>query len=221
MFDNIAARYDFLNGFLSLGIDKWWRRKAVKKLAGRPVDQLLDVATGTGDLAIAALALDPGHVTGVDISREMLAMGREKLQRRQLNQRITLQDGDSENLPFEDAGFDGALCAYGVRNFGDLGAGLREIQRVLRPGGRLVVLEFSRPTVFPVKQLFGFYFRTILPTLGRWVSKDARAYDYLHESVAVFPEGEAFLAELRKAGFKHATCERLTFGISSIYVADV
>jgi demethylmenaquinone methyltransferase/2-methoxy-6-polyprenyl-1,4-benzoquinol methylase len=220
MFDNIAGRYDFLNRFLSLGIDTLWRRRAVGELAGLRPKAILDVATGTGDLAIAALRLDPERVTGVDISREMLAHGREKLARRRLDDRIELLDGDSEALPFADGAFDAALCAYGVRNFGDLQAGLREIRRVLKPGGRLVVLEFSRPTGFPVRQLFGLYFRTILPALGRWVSKDDRAYRYLHDSVQVFPEGAAFEAELLRAGFATARTRRLTFGISSIYVAD-
>jgi demethylmenaquinone methyltransferase/2-methoxy-6-polyprenyl-1,4-benzoquinol methylase len=220
MFDNIAGRYDFLNRFLSLGIDTLWRKKAVRQLADLQPKRILDVATGTGDLAIATLALDPEEVVGVDISREMLAKGREKLRRRRLDARIRLEDGDSEQLPFADGHFDAVLCAYGVRNFGDLGAGLAEIRRVLRPGGRAVVLEFSRPSAFPIKQLFGLYFRTILPTLGRLVSKDARAYDYLHESVAVFPEGQAFEAELKKAGFQRTACIRLSFGISSIYTAD-
>lgn len=220
MFDNIAGNYDFLNRFLSLGIDTLWRRKAVRQLAALQPKRILDVATGTGDLAIAALALEPEEVVGVDISREMLAKGREKLRRRRLDDRIRLEDGDSEHLPFADGHFDAVLCAYGVRNFGDLQAGLKEMHRVLRPAGRMVILEFSRPHAFPVKQLFGFYFRTILPSLGRLVSRDARAYDYLHESVAVFPEGQAFEAELKQAGFQRTTCIRLSFGISSIYIAD-
>ncbi len=220
MFDSIAPRYDFLNHFLSLGIDRVWRSKAVNLLRDSKPQLILDVATGTGDLAIAALRLNPQRITGVDISREMLAKGWVKLRERRLGDRIELLQGDSEALQFADGSFDAAMCAYGVRNFENLQAGLCEIRRVLRPGSRFVVLEFSRPGSFPVKQLFGLYFRKILPALGRWLSSDARAYSYLHESVAVFPEGEAFLEELRKAGFKSPTCQRLTFGISSIYTAQ-
>ncbi len=219
MFDRIAPRYDFLNHFLSLGIDKLWRKKAVNLLRESQPKLILDVATGTGDLAIAALKLKPERVIGVDISREMLAMGREKLRKRKLDDRIELQDGDSEDLQFGDAHFDAAMCAYGVRNFEHLQKGLGEIRRVLKPGALFVVLEFSRPSGFAIKQLFGLYFRKILPGLGRFFSRDARAYSYLHESVSVFPEGEAFEAELRKAGFKSTTCRRLSFGISSIYTA--
>lgn len=225
MFDHIAPRYDFLNHALSLGIDHYWRRVTIGKLQQALVErqpgttQLLDIATGTGDLAIAALRLKPGKITGVDISREMLDKGRGKLRKRGLQDRIELLQGDSEQLQFADNQFDGAMCAYGVRNFEQLQAGLQEIRRVLKPGAMFVVLEFSRPDRFPVKQLFGFYFRKILPVLGRLVSKDARAYHYLQESVAVFPEGEAFLQELKKAGFQSPTCQRLTFGITSIYTA--
>ena len=219
MFDRIAPSYDFLNHFLSLGIDNWWRRKAIQLLkAGNP-QYILDIATGTGDLAIASLRLNPKKVTGIDISREMLAKGRTKLKKRQIEDRIELLDGDSEALQFPDNQFDAAMCAYGVRNFENLQAGLTEIRRVLKPGARFVVLEFSKPSVFPVKQLFGLYFRKILPSLGRLVSSDARAYAYLQESVAAFPEGNSFLEELQKAGFKSPTCQRLTFGITSIYTA--
>jgi len=220
MFDRIAPRYDFLNHFLSLGIDHLWRRKAVSKLAAARPELVLDVATGTADLAIAALRLKPKKVIGVDISREMLASGRVKLKKRGLDDRIELLDGDSEALDFPDAQFDAALCAYGVRNFENLQKGLSEVRRVLKPGALFVVLEFSRPSVFPVKQLFGFYFRKILPALGRLLSSDSRAYAYLHESVTVFPEGEAFAEELRKAGFKSPTCQRLTFGITSLYTGQ-
>lgn len=218
MFDNIAHRYDFLNHFMSLGIDKLWRKQAVGKLKSGNPKFILDVATGTADLAIDTLRLQPDRVIGVDISKEMLSFGREKLKKRGLDDRIELVYGDSENLQFPDNHFDASTSAYGVRNFENLGAGLSEIHRVLKPGGKLVILEFSRPG-FPVKQLFDFYFSKICPLIGRLVSSDGRAYSYLHESVAEFPEGEEFLSRLREAGFKEATCKRLTFGISSIYVA--
>jgi demethylmenaquinone methyltransferase/2-methoxy-6-polyprenyl-1,4-benzoquinol methylase len=219
MFDRIAGRYDFLNHFLSLGIDHLWRRQAVNCLREDNPQQILDVATGTADLALAALRLQPQKIVGVDISRQMLAVGRQKIKRRGLDSRIELLEGDSEALPFVEGSFDAALCAYGVRNFEDLQAGLCEIRRVLRPGSLFVVLEFSKPSVFPIKQLFGLYFRKILPSLGRWLSSDARAYSYLHESVAAFPEGEAFARELQQAGFKNPTWKPLTFGITSLYTA--
>lgn len=219
MFDNISHRYDFLNHLLSLGIDKGWRRKAINCL--RPVNPklLLDVATGTGDFAIQALALKPDKVIGIDISEGMLDMGRKKIVRLRLENIIELMKGDSENLGFDENKFDAVTVAFGVRNFENLEAGLAEIKRVLKPGGMLVVLEFSRPKRFPFRQVYNFYFKAILPKLGQLISKDRSAYTYLPESVQSFPDGEAFEIILRKVGFKETTCRPLTFGVSSIYTA--
>lgn len=217
MFDNISHKYDFLNHFLSLGIDIRWRKKAVKLLKEIQPKQILDIATGTGDFAIEALKLNPDHVTGVDISEGMLNVGREKLKKRKLDDRITLTSGDSENLPFEDNKFDAIIVAFGVRNFENLEKGLSEMFRVLRPGGKVVVLEFSKPKRFPFKQLYNFYFKNILPTLGKTISKDNAAYTYLPESVKSFPDGKDFTSILDKLGFKDTVCKPLTLGISSIY----
>jgi len=217
MFDNISHRYDFLNHFLSMGIDRAWRRKAIKMLRETRPRHILDVATGTGDFALQALVLNPEKITGVDISEGMLEVGRRKVRERQLEHLIELQRGDSENLPFEENKFDAVTVAFGVRNFENLERGLREIYRVLKPGGKLVVLEFSRPRMFPFKQLYSFYFRAVLPKIGRMVSKDSAAYTYLPESVAAFPDGEDFLRILQTVGFNNTKCKVLTLGISSIY----
>ncbi|MGM0581513.1 MAG: bifunctional demethylmenaquinone methyltransferase/2-methoxy-6-polyprenyl-1,4-benzoquinol methylase UbiE [Bacteroidota bacterium] len=217
MFDNISHKYDFLNHFLSLGIDIRWRKKGIKLLKEIQPKQILDIATGTGDFAIEALKLNPDHVTGVDISEGMLNVGREKLKKRKLDGKITLTSGDSENLPFEDNKFDAIIVAFGVRNFENLEKGLSEMFRVLRPGGKVVVLEFSKPKSFPFKQLYNFYFKNILPTLGKTISKDNAAYTYLPESVKSFPDGKDFTSILDKLGFKDTVCKPLTLGISSIY----
>jgi demethylmenaquinone methyltransferase / 2-methoxy-6-polyprenyl-1,4-benzoquinol methylase len=217
MFDNISRRYDFLNHFLSLGIDKGWRKKATELLRPLQPKTILDVATGTGDFAIQALVLNPDKVIGVDISEGMLDVGRKKLQDRGLNDRIELRSGDSENLPFGENNFDAVTVAFGVRNFENLVRGLQEIHRVLKPGGKVVVLEFSRPRRFPFKQVYSFYFKFILPKIGRLVSSDKAAYTYLPESVEAFPDGDSFLSILRSVGFNHTQCQVLTFGISSIY----
>lgn len=217
MFDNISGRYDFLNHFLSLGIDKRWRRRVVNEL---PVDQsihILDVATGTGDLALAAMKLPKARVTGVDISEGMLAIGRRKINERNYADRIELHSGDSENLPFPENNFDVVTVGFGVRNFEHLDKGLSEICRVLKPGGRLVVLEFSKPDRFPFKQFYRFYFNFVLPKIGRWFSTDKAAYSYLPESVQQFPDGREFIALLNASGFKETKWSPLTFGISSIY----
>ncbi len=218
MFDNISHRYDFLNHFLSLGIDKGWRRKAVKLLEPEKPRQILDVATGTGDFAVQALQLNPEKVTGVDISEGMLDVGRRKIKERKLDHRIELLSGDSENLPFEDNKFDAVTVGFGVRNFENLDRGLQEIYRVLRPGGMVVILEFSRPRRFPFRQIYSFYFKFILPKIGRIVSSDKAAYTYLPESVEAFPDGDDFIHILRQVGFKNTKCRSLTFGISSIYI---
>lgn len=217
MFDNISPKYDFLNHFLSLGIDIRWRKKAIKLLKEIQPKVILDIATGTGDFAIESLSLNPEKVIGVDISEGMLNVGREKLKKRKLDDRITLQSGDSENLPFEDNMFDAIIVAFGVRNFENLEKGLAEMHRVLRPGGKVVVLEFSKPKSFPFKQLYNFYFKNILPTIGKTISKDNAAYTYLPESVKSFPDGSAFTSKLDTLGFKNTECRPLTLGISSIY----
>ncbi|HEY9044692.1 MAG TPA: bifunctional demethylmenaquinone methyltransferase/2-methoxy-6-polyprenyl-1,4-benzoquinol methylase UbiE [Ohtaekwangia sp.] len=220
MFDNISHRYDFLNHFLSLGIDKGWRKKAIHYLEPLQPKQMLDVATGTGDFALQALTLKPEKIVGIDISEGMLEVGRKKVADRKLTDRIELMKGDSENIPFEDSRFDAVTVAFGVRNFENLERGLREIYRVLKPGGQLVVLEFSRPRKFPFKQVYNFYFKFVLPRIGRAISSDKAAYTYLPESVEAFPDGEKFLHILNNVGFNNSKCRTLTFGISSIYTGS-
>lgn len=217
MFDSISGNYDFLNHFLSLGIDIRWRKKAIKMLAKDNPKLILDVATGTGDFAVETLKLNPDHVIGVDISEGMLDVGRKKIKERGLDHKIDLRLGDSENLPFEENKFDAVIVAFGVRNFENLEKGLAEMYRVLRPGGRVVVLEFSKPTSFPLKQFYHFYFTFILPKIGKLISKDPAAYTYLPESVRAFPDGELFTGILNKIGFNKTECKPLTFGISSLY----
>jgi len=219
MFNNISAKYDFLNHFLSLGIDKVWRRKAVGHLKDLKPKIILDVATGTGDFAIESLTLKPNKIVGIDISEGMLEVGIQKIKKRGLQDIIELMTGDSENLPFDDNKFDAVIVAYGVRNFENLEKGLKEMHRVLRSGGKMVVLEFSKPTHFPFKQLYNFYFRYVLPKIGKALSKDNAAYTYLPESVRVFPDGDKFISKLKSVGFKEAICNPVTFGISSIYIA--
>lgn len=221
MFDGIAGSYDFLNHFLSMGIDKGWRKKAIRLIAANNPKKILDVATGTGDLAIAANKMLPeASITGVDISSGMLDVGRKKMNELRLNDRINLMQADSEALPFEPASFDAVMCAYGVRNFENLEAGLREMQRVLRPGGTLAILEFSKPKKFPFAQLYQFYFRAILPLIGKMVSKHSRAYTYLPESVAAFPEGADFCALLQRCGYSEIKARPLTFGVTTLYSAS-
>lgn len=219
MFNNIAGKYDFLNHFLSLGIDKGWRKKAIAEIAKVHPKAILDVATGTGDLAIAASKLNPEKIIGIDIAAQMLDVGRQKLKEKGLTELITMQVGDSEALPFADNNFDAITCAYGVRNFENLEAGLKEMYRVLRPGGKLAILEFSHPKQFPVKQGYQFYFKYILPTLGKLVSKHSTAYSYLPESVMAFPEGQRFCGILAQCGFKEPKARPLTFGITTLYTA--
>ena len=220
MFDAIAPRYDALNRVLSFGIDIRWRKRAVALLsdaiAGRP-ERLLDVATGTGDLAIEALSLAPDEVVGVDISDGMLEGGRVKVRRQGLDGRVSLVQGDAADLPFEDGAFDGAFVAFGVRNFEDLQAGLVGIRRVLRPGAPLVILETSQPTAFPFKQGYQVYARHIMPKVGKAISGNAEAYEYLPEPAREFPYGEAFLREMRAAGFTDCIDQPQTFGVASLY----
>lgn len=218
MFNNISKTYDFLNHFLSLGIDIIWRKKAINELKKDQPKLILDVATGTGDFAFEALKiLKPGKIIGIDISEGMLEIAKQKIVKRNLNDRFEVKLGDSEGLPFTADEFDAVTVAYGVRNFENLEKGLADILRVLKPGGKAVVLEFSRPKVFPVKQLYNFYFNYITPSIGKLFSKDARAYSYLPESVAAFPDGGKFTALMTKVGFKNTKCRSLAFGICSIY----
>ena len=220
MFDSIAGKYDFLNHFLSMGIDKGWRRKAIKEIAAVKPQTILDIATGTGDLAIAASKINPQKIVGIDISEGMLEVGKKKIKSLNLDNIITLQKDDSESLTFEDNSFDAITCAYGVRNFENLVAGLKEMNRVMKPGGKLAILEFSHPKQFPVKQLYQFYFKYILPTLGKMVSKHKSAYTYLPESVMAFPEGKRFCEILTDCGFKNAKARPLTLGITTLYTAS-
>jgi demethylmenaquinone methyltransferase / 2-methoxy-6-polyprenyl-1,4-benzoquinol methylase len=218
MFDNIASRYDFLNHFLSFGIDKLWRRRAIRLIKPfLPID-ILDVATGTGDLAIAALNTGAKRITGIDISEEMLAVGRSKLKALGLDHQIVLKKGDSEQLEFADAAFDAVTVAFGVRNFENLEKGLSEIHRVLKPGGVLCILEFSKPRTFPVKQLYNLYSYYVLPFFGKLISRDNSAYRYLPESVEEFPDGMNFLSRMRKTGFNESKEYRQTFGVATIYL---
>jgi demethylmenaquinone methyltransferase / 2-methoxy-6-polyprenyl-1,4-benzoquinol methylase len=221
MFNRIAFRYDFLNHFLSLGIDRYWRNRSVKQLKNITPKKMLDIATGTGDFAICSFhKLHPEHVTGIDISEEMLEFGRKKLIRKKLESHITLITGDSESMAFEDQSFDAITVGFGVRNFEDLMSGLREMFRVLKPNGRVVILEFSKPRIFPVKQLYHFYFRFILPLMGRIISKDKTAYTYLHDSVVAFPDRNNFVKLMNDAGFDNTKFISLSFGIASIYIGD-
>lgn len=217
MFDNISGTYDFLNHLLSLGIDIIWRKNAINKLKPVKPRYILDIATGTGDLAMHAMKLKPEKITGIDISKKMLDVGRKKLKRKKLEDQIELRLGDSERLDFKDNKFDAVIVAFGVRNFDNLETGIKEMYRVLRTGGMVVVLEFSKPYKFPMKQLYNFYFKAILPKIGKLVSRDNAAYTYLPESVQAFPDGDNFLAVLRSVGFKKTECDYQTFGISAIY----
>lgn len=219
MFDNISPRYDFLNHVLSLNIDKLWRKKTIKKLKPYRPKTILDIATGTGDFAIAALKLGDVNVTGIDISEGMLNVGKQKVAAKKLDNQIQFKKADSEKLPFEKNSFDAAIVGFGVRNFENLEKGLAEILRVIKPGGAFFVLEFSKPVSFPFKQIYMFYFTRILPLIGRIVSKDSRAYTYLPESVNEFPDGERFLTILANVGFVRNECYRQTFGIATIYKA--
>jgi demethylmenaquinone methyltransferase/2-methoxy-6-polyprenyl-1,4-benzoquinol methylase len=219
MFDNISKKYDLLNHLLSMGIDILWRKKAIKLLKKDQPKHILDIATGTGDFALEALSLKPEKVIGVDISEGMLAVGREKMKKKGVADIIELQTGDSEDLQFQDNSFDAVIASFGVRNFENLEKGLAEMLRVLRPGGRLVIIEFSKPGMFPFKQIYNLYFSTVLPKIGKLISKDRSAYTYLPESVQEFPYGNRFLGILQNVGYKHTKCKPLTFGISSIYTA--
>lgn len=218
MFNNISKRYDFLNHFLSLGIDKIWRRKAVNELREIHPKRILDIATGTGDFALAALKISPEEVVGIDISEGMLEVGKEKMKKKKVDHIVTMQLGDSENLPFEDNYFDALTVGFGVRNFENLEKGLSEMLRVIRPEGKAIILEFSKPKNFPIKQVFGFYSKRIIPFFGKNISKDEKAYAYLPESVEAFPEGEEFINILKKVGYKKVEAKLVSGGIATIYI---
>ena len=231
MFDKIAFRYDFLNRFLSGGIDLYWRRRAIREVgagidsgkasltAGRQA--ILDVATGTADMAIMmARYLHGVRITGVDISNGMLEIGRQKVQRQQLGERIDLQTGDSESLQFADGSFDAITVAFGVRNFENLEKGLNEMLRVLKPGGRLVVLEFSQPRTPGIRQFYDLYLRLVAPNVGKMVSSSREAYQYLNDSVKAFPEGVAFTRIMDGCGYRNTRLRRLSLGICTLYIGE-
>ncbi len=218
MFNNISKTYDFLNHFLSLGIDIIWRKKAIKELQKDQPEIILDVATGTGDFAFEALEiLKPKKIIGVDISQGMLNIADQKIIKRNKSDVFEVRLGDSEKLLFEDNSFDAVTVAYGVRNFENLEKGIADMLRVLKPGGKAVILEFSKPKKFPIKQGYNFYFNYITPTIGKIFSKDARAYSYLPESVNAFPGGKRFTDLMDKVGYKNTKATPLAFGICSIY----
>jgi demethylmenaquinone methyltransferase/2-methoxy-6-polyprenyl-1,4-benzoquinol methylase len=218
MFDSIAWRYDFLNHFLSFGIDRIWRKRAIRIISARFKNPyILDVATGTGDLAIAAMKINPEGIKGIDISQNMLEIGKEKIKKLGINDKIELQVADSEDIPFSDNSFDVAMVAFGVRNFAHPVTGLTEMRRVIRKDGMIMVLEFSKPAGFPFRPVYNFYFRNILPFFGKLFSKDKAAYNYLPDSVMKFPDNEAFIRLLEEAGFSACKQVKLTGGVASIY----
>lgn len=220
MFDNIANRYDLLNSILSLGIHKGWRKKCVNLLRAKNPQNILDVATGTGDFAIECAKLNPKKITGVDISEGMMQFGREKLKNLKLDGLITLEQGNAETLDFADNSFDAIVVGFGVRNFQNLEKGLANLYRILKPGGQLIVLEFSYPKNPLVKGLYNFYFSYITPVVGRIFSKDTRAYTYLTESVKAFPNNENFTAILNKLNYKGTSYKTLSFGVAAIYIGE-
>jgi demethylmenaquinone methyltransferase/2-methoxy-6-polyprenyl-1,4-benzoquinol methylase len=217
MFNNISGKYDFLNHLLSMGIDKLWRKKAVKLLAKLKPEKIIDIATGTGDFALEALRVNPKQIVGLDISEGMLEVGRAKMISKKVDHIINMQLGDSESIPFDDEYFDALTVGFGVRNFENLEKGLSEMLRVVRKDGILLILEFSKPKKFPIKQLFTFYSSTILPFLGEKISKDKKAYTYLPESVAAFPEGDNFKQILIRLGYRDVEIYPVSGGIASIY----
>lgn len=218
MFDDIAGRYDFLNHLLSFGVDRIWRKKAIKVISGTHKNsKIIDIACGTGDLAIAALKLDPEYVTGIDISKNMIELGNEKIKKRCLSEKITLMIGDSEKIGFDDNSFDVAMTAFGVRNFSEPMKGLAEMKRVIRKDGLIMVLEFSKPSGFLFRQIYSFYFLKILPFIGKLFSKNSQAYSYLPSSVIQFPDSQQFMDLMKKAGLSEIKQKKLSFGIATIY----
>ena len=221
MFDRISPKYDALNHMLSLNIDKVWRKKTAKIVSKTQPKAILDLATGTADLAIAMAKHNPqAHIIGLDISEKMLEIGKEKVKLQNLENQIELHHGDAASLPFEDARFDAVTVAFGVRNFEDLSKGLSEMHRVLKTNGQAVILEFSLPERFPIKQLYNFYFKHLLPNIGKWVSKDGNAYTYLPHSVEKFPKPSDFCNILGSFGLKNCQIKPLSFGIATLYVAN-
>ncbi len=221
MFNNIAHRYDFLNHFLSLGIDRRWRKKTIYEISKVAHANILDVATGTADLAIEAARLNPQQITGIDISEKMLEIGRQKVAEKKLDKIISLQVADSEKLPFENAKFDVAMVAFGIRNFQHLETGLKEMRRVVSENGAVFILEFSHPEKFPVKQFYSFYSRFILPFWGKFFSGDNNAYNYLPESIRNFPSGKELEKVLLHVGYSKVKIMPLTFGVVTLYIASV
>jgi demethylmenaquinone methyltransferase / 2-methoxy-6-polyprenyl-1,4-benzoquinol methylase len=218
MFDSIAGRYDFMNRFLSLGTDKGWRRKAIRILEKERPQLILDVATGTADMAIrAALTLQPQKIVGIDISEKMLEIGRQKVAAQALDSIIELQVGDSETINFPDQSFDAVMVAFGVRNFENLEKGLREILRVLKPGAPLVVLEFSTPRIPGVRNLYNLYMGIVAPEVAGWFKQDKKAYRYLNRSAKAFPDRQGFVSVLNKMGFSNTSFKPLSLGICCIY----
>jgi demethylmenaquinone methyltransferase/2-methoxy-6-polyprenyl-1,4-benzoquinol methylase len=218
MFDRIAFRYDFLNRFLSGGIDVYWRKRAIRELNDLKPNTILDVATGTGDLAIMAHKyLRPLHIIGIDISEGMLELGRKKIAKLMLNNHIELKTGDSETINFSDGSFDAVTVAFGVRNFENLRKGLSEMLRVLKPGGKLVVLEFSKPSQRAFSGLYNLYMKWVAPSLGKLISKNRDAYQYLNDSVKAFPEGKDFVTILNETGYTGTYFKKLSLGICTIY----
>lgn len=220
MFDNIARNYDFLNHFLSFGIDILWRKRLVRVLKKYSPKSILDIATGTGDLAIMATKTGAQQIVGVDISTQMIDVGNKKISKYRFDQQVSLLEGDAENLNFEKNTFDAAMVAFGVRNFENLEKGLIEVSRVLKPNAPFCILEFSKPACFPVKQMYWFYSFFLLPIIGRLISKDKRAYTYLPESINEFPQGDDFLSILTNCNFKNVWLKRLSFGIATLYVGE-
>ncbi len=218
MFDNISPKYDFLNHFLSVGIDNLWRKKAVKQLRSIAPKKILDIASGTGDFALELLSLKPTQIIGADISEGMLEMGRKKIIKKGVDNIITMEVGDSENLSYEDNAFDALTVGFGVRNFQDLEKGLSEMLRVVRPEGKIAILEFSKPKKFPIKQYYAFHSKYVIPFFGRMISKDSSAYTYLPESIKAFPEGKNFEEIMRKLGYKDVYSILCSGGIATIYI---
>lgn len=220
MFDKISGNYDGLNRVISFGIDVKWRKKVIALVEATQPEAVLDIATGTGDLAISLAETNAKKIIGLDISEGMLAVGRKKIAAKNLSERIQMVQADSEALPFEDNSFDAITVAFGVRNFEHLEKGLNEIYRVLKPGGLFVVLETSVPTKFPFKQGYNFHSKVMLPVIGKLFSRDKVAYSYLSESAASFPYGEKFNNILRKTGFNNVEDKPQTFGVATIYTAS-
>lgn len=218
MFNNIALNYDFLNHLLSFGIDIFWRKRLIRELLKYNPANVLDMATGTADLAIMAQKKGVQQLTGIDLSEKMIEVGNDKIQKHKIAGSIMLEVGDAENIERNSDTFDAAMVAFGVRNFGNLKSGLKELNRVLYPGAPLIILEFSKPRSFPVKQLYSFYSFKMLPFIGRMISSDPRAYLYLPESIQAFPSGDDFVSVLKECLFEDIKQMRLSFGIATIYI---